>query len=371
MKALKEIGVLDRDSSIILEILTKDAMDTPLDIDHPVTARIDLLSADGVKTIDNVTLNTADNGYVHQLEYPLSDLEEGTYEVTYIVSVDGVIHEHKETFKVIDQNPPVIPDVDPNDAEGDVDYAELAKYVLPPEFQVDAEIEVEGNKVHLQLSEELEPNHKYTVIITDDVRSLESQSKLDGTYNTYFTSAYEPLYASPLEVKSILKDIFFYFSLADIYEAIRDAGQKAHQLLRIPASAQESGFAPIAANDSNLFPAQKFSVYQASIQLLNQLIIKIIYANEATTDDEIVSAVDNSTDSFSLGDFQVSKNGNIGDDKSKEPVEVAVLERLIEANQSELQFWTDALMGRNARRYANPMAATNRGGVTAPESRDI
>lgn len=361
---MKDLGVISRKSKISLGILTKDASGGPLNIDFPVVAKVSKISADGVTDVDSVTLKTLNNGIFHNEEYALPEsLENGAYEITYTVSINGEIFYQKESFAVEE----IAPIADTNDQEDGKDYADKPEYILPPDFQLPAEISVEGNTVRIVPSSDMKPNHNYRIIVTKDVRSTDQQY-VEDNYEMHFTSKYSPLYATPLEVRSILKDVFHYYELKDIYEAIRDAGQKAHQMLRMTASASQTGFELIAENEDAFFPAMKYSAYQAANQLLSQLIIRLMYSR----DEDGTVIRDSADSSYSLGDFQVSNKSSQSEATSNgEPPETAVIKRLIEANERELKFWTDALMGRNARGYTSPLAVTSRGGVTAPESRDI
>lgn len=371
---MKELGVLPRKAKISLEILTKDAMGEPLDIDSPVVAKINKQSADGVEEVDSVTLKTLNNGVSHAEEYVLSNsLALGPYEIDYEVVIDGKEHHRTELFileEEVTQDDPLTE----NEEDEKEKYADKAGYIMPPEFQVESELEVKGNTVEITLSSDFKPNHSYHLIVTEDVKTLGGEVKLDSNYEMHFTSEYSPLYATPLEVRSILKDVFHYYNLKDIYEAIRDAGQKAHQMLRLPANASQAGFQLIQENDDSYFPAMKYSSYQAANQLLNQLIIKLLYTSKSEDGSTSIIDREGSDDSFVLGDFQVSKKSDQQGGQSTqngEPPETAVLKRLVAANEIELKFWQDALMGRNARGYASPISATSRGGVTAPGSRDI
>lgn len=370
---MKNIGAIPQNSTILLEIITKDRAGNPLSVDYPVTAKIERQSADGLQVLDNVTLITAGNVGIHQKEYKLpASTPAGEYIITYHVSVQGKSIQKREKFVIADFSPMQAISLDSSEETEDT-YGEHPAFVMPPDFQTPVELEVEGEKVHLQLNEGVKRNSTYQVIITDELKSI-SGSSLGELTQIEFTSAYAPLYATPLEVRSVLKDIFFYFQVKDIYEAIRDAGQKVHQLLRLPANADEAGFALLQSNEDTYFPAKKVSIYQASNQLINQLIIKMLYPNDASGEDNSGVVIDTSTDSFVLGDFQVTKKGSAEESfgsSSGEPVQITALQRLIEANEKELKFWTDALLGRNARGYSSPISATSRGSVTVPGSRDI
>ncbi|WP_038246672.1 Ig-like domain-containing domain [Virgibacillus salexigens] len=375
---MKNIGEIASNSTILLEIVTKDTGDNVLSVDQPVTAIIQRGIGDSAVVVDSVTLNTLNNGYSYQYEYKLNGLSEDVYFIIYKVLVNGNSYEETEMFSV--KNNIIVntfessANMESSETDQTEPYAKNTKYVLPFDFQISTTLKVEENKVHITLDEGLKPNHTYIIYVTNQIQSVNTGEKLGGNYALNFSSSYSPLYASPLEVKSILKDIFFYFKMEDIYIALRNAGQKVHQLLRMTASANLTGFQLLTERDNTFFPASKYSVYQAANQLLNQLIIKMIYTREEDDDSTTITSVEGSNDSFVLGDFEVTKKSTESTGSSSgsdEPPEVIVLQRLIKENEQELKFWKDALMGRNARGYSNPISATSRGGVQAPESRDI
>lgn len=359
---MKNLGALTRNTKISLGILTKDEAGEPLNIDRPVIAKINKLNADGLEEVDSVTLKAVKD--YHGGEYVLpSELDNGRYEILYEVVAEGETFYQKEYFTLIEE-PPVI-----GLNESEEDYADRAEYILPPEFQVPAELKVEGHVVTIIPHDELKPNHNYRIVVTKNVQS-QNQENLDDDYEVHFTTEYMPLYATPLEIRSIVRDVFQYFELQDIYEAIRNAGQKAHQLLRMSANPNQSDFELIGEDDDTYFPATKFVVHQAANQLLNQLIIKLMYAVDEESGNPFIR--DDSGISYALGDFQVKKS----DEKSEtttsgEPPELVTIKQLIEHNEEEIKFWQDALLGRNARGYASPTSVTSRGGVVSPESRDI
>ncbi|RHW31989.1 Ig-like domain-containing protein [Oceanobacillus profundus] len=368
---MKDLGVLNSDSTILLEILTKDASGNAIDMDQPVIARIERQNGDGVVAVDSVTLNTSEDRLIHSYSYALSSsLEKGKYYITYQVSINNQVYHKVETFQIQEAVTEEI--VDNSDS---VSYGDKLKHVMPSDFQTPSTLEVDGKKLIIRLEEPLNMNHTYQVIITDELVSEQSQSPIDGTYGIHFTSEYSPIYATPLEVKSILKNVFFYFEIEEVYQALRNAAQKAHQLLRMAADPNETEFELIETDESTYFPAGKFTAYQASIQLLNQLVIKMVYANSQDyLDNDDVSIIQEGVDSFTLGDLTVSKKSSTSDSSTsveEEPLEVSVIQRLIRSYQEELKFWTDALMGRNARGYANAITATSKGSVTVPGSRDI
>lgn len=357
---MKYIGEIAKNSSILLEIVIKDEDNNLIELDNPVEASINKLNSDGVTNIDNVILNTL--GDVYQYQYSLSDFEEGMYEVVYKIDIDGKIIEEKETFYVKENE-------ETKEVEDEEAYGDKLDFVLPHEFQTESEIEVYENEIHITIPEGFQPNQLYTVIVNKNIESI-SGIKLDEPVAISFSTEYMPLYATPLEIKSLMKDTFFYFEIKDVYEAIRDASQKAHQMLRMAIDPNSQDFELIEQDSEQYYPATKYVAYQAAIQLLNKLIVKIIYDKENSSSSLLNADV--LTGGFTLGDFSVTqKDGDTKNVKAEELPEISVVKELIESNEKELKFWQDAMMGRNARGYASPLSAISRGAVINPESRDI
>jgi hypothetical protein len=371
------LGEFSKNSTILLELLTKDEQDMPITVDYPPTATIEHYNSNGVQIMDNVTLNTVADGSKHTYLYKIpSNWPYGNYVIHYTVQIQGKTYTTKETFK-LDQTDELIAQntqlnlqiLDLLDGKETVSESiengvtEKAEYVLPPEFQIDATIQVNGNKIIITPKQPLKYNHSYTVVLDKNIKSVNGNS-LSENRIIQFTSAYQPLYATPLEIRSVVRDMFPSFTLHEIYAALRDAGQKVHQLLKQQPDANNPSFSLLSEGDATYFPATKFVIYEASRQLLNGLLIKVINGETNSLSQTIGNG-------FKLGDFEVQGNQSSSDGASEKDALLKVIQALIAEIEKELKYWTDALMGRNARGYAKPINAITRSSAPAPESRDI
>ncbi len=360
MSKMRYVGDISNNSSILLEILTYDSKNNPVTVDTPIEAHISKQNEDGLTNVSNVILNKVEKCQ-HQYLYDLSELKEGMHFIDYTISINGNVVEKREGFFISNTKKESIID------NPDEEYGDKPKYIISSDFQESAEIEVNEEEVIIHLDETEKSNCSYSLVITDAVKAIDGSRIKENTVVSYTTS-YTPLYAEPLEVKSLLKDVFFYFSIESIYDALRSGGQRAHQLLRMPADANHPDFELIEEDDDILFPASKFSSHYAALKLLNQLVIKIVYAED---ENESIIGKDETLGGFALGDFSVSGGSSAEKVKAEDLPEITVVKELIAFMESELKFWQDALMGRNARGYAAPVSASNRGDAAVPESREI
>jgi len=225
-------------------------------------------------------------------------------------------------------------------------------------------------KVIIRFSQELEPNHNYLVVVNENLRS-ESGKRFSESQVLRFSTEYSPLYASPLEVHSILRGLYSQFTLSEIYVALRNAGQKAHQLQGLEVDPSIPGFEFLAEDDSTYFPTTKFVVYEAARALLTSLLMKVLSDNGLGTDS---SSNDLTADSVTLGDFSISGSGgggNATDDSTNPTYLIKAINSTLDGIKDELKFWQDAMMGRNRRGYASPVSVSFRTDAGSPESRDI
>lgn len=232
------------------------------------------------------------------------------------------------------------------------------QYIPPKEFQIESQMRVEGNKIYIKPAA-LRSNTTYTVVITEKVKALDG-THLEKPQTIRFSTEYLPLYASPLEVRGILKGLFTLFNLEDIYVAIRNASQKAHQLLGLAVDPMQSQFTILTENNSDYFAVNKFVIHEAAKTLINALLTQPI--------QRIIDKV-TSSKTVTLGDFSVNQ-GEDNPEIKKEDV-LDMIANLLGSIEENLKFWQDAMMNRNRRGYASPTTATSRGGVDTPESRDF
>lgn len=369
---MQNIGDITSKSSIMLETMISTAEGSPIVLDKPVSAVISALQGDSVLEVDNVKLELMDDKITHKYMYTPNLLRDGDYKITYQFSYNNKEYKKEEQFTFIESLLPRVQTLTKEEVTQTESYGDNLSDDYLPAFQEDSELKVNGNKIEITPTEDIDKNHYYIVAVTDQVASIDGDKITEGK-EIHFTSEYSPLYATPLEVRSLLKGIYKYFKLSDVYVAIRDAGQKAHQLLRIEPNASSRGFSLIDSKDENYFPAIKYSSHEAAYQLLNQLMIYMIYPDDDSNglDDESSTSV--ISGGFTLGDFSVSgeSGGTTSQGSANELPEIKTIKRIADALSVDLKYWQDALMGLNARGYAKATYATSRGGVQAPESRDI
>lgn len=385
------IGEFQKDSTILLELLTKDEENQPITTDNPPTAVIEQYDRNGIVQVDNVKLETMGDGSRHTKVYEIPvNWKYGDYLITYFVTIDGVEYTTQEKFylsrteELVQENNELgyeILDrlksgVTGNQEEVDEDViSDASNYLMPPDFQSNSTVEVVDNRLIITLSDDILYNHTYRVVLDKGIRSVTGK-RLGDTKTATFTSEYKPLFATPLEVQFTLRSIYKYFSPHDIYGAIRDAGQKALQLKGSVADANNSRYRDMRTTDTTLFPTQKYVLYEASRLLMANLMIRIL---NGADNDEIEAGsgmINESGGSITLGDFSVSdksasSTGIGGTYVDKEESPLKKLQALMAENEKELKFWMDSMLGRNRRGYAKPISGSFRTDAGSPEGRDF
>lgn len=199
-------------------------------------------------------------------------------------------------------------------------------------------------------------NHNYTVVV-DGVKGI-SGSQLGEVSVSMITSEFAPLYAKPIELRPILRGLMSYFSIYELYAALRDAGQKAHQMQRLQVDANNSRFKLLDDRSTVYVPTQKFVVYEAAKTLLSSLLVNMLSQEKVGNPTETM----NSGDSVSLGDLSIStkSNSSSGTNSSSGDSPLDMVSQTLDAVSKELKFWMDAMMGRNNRGYASPVSASMR-----------
>ncbi|MCY9186587.1 Ig-like domain-containing protein [Bacillus halotolerans] len=369
------IGEFQKNSKISLELLTKDEENQPVAVDNPPVAVIDHNGQNGVVQVDSVTLETMGDDYKYSKEYIIpSDWEYGEYVITYKVVINEAEHQTQETFNVVPfKNENSTSDNNFNPADEAI--GDAVDYIPPSDFQSDATVNVVDNRIEITLSENAKYNYSYSVILDKGIRSVSGKS-LDATKILSFTSEYKPLYATPLEIRSVLRSIYKYFSTHDIYKAIRDAGQKARQLRgESTVDANNSRYREIRTTDTTLFATQRYTVHEASRLLLTKLIVRILNSTDPEEIDAGSGIIDKAGGSFKLGDFSISNgtsaSSSLTSVTDNEESALEKLQSLLEENEKELKFWRDAMLGHNRRGYASPASASFKSDGGSPEGRDF
>lgn len=362
------IGEFRKNSTILLELLTKDQRNQPIKADSAPTAVIEHYNRNGLQQLDSVTLDTieGESRYVKAYQIP-PEWPYGNYVITYSVMIDGIQYTTQESFSVpetedlIEENNilsyEILDIMTGKDEEDDIFFSSY-------DYQLPVDIEVSGKKLIITLQNEVLYNHTYQLVLDKTIKFIDGQM-LGKTRVLTFTTEYKPLFSTPTEVRLVLKDLFRYFSPHDVYAAIRDASQKAMQLLGNIADPNNSRYRELRETDSSYFPSQKFVIYEASLKLMTSLMADILnneYGKKKT------DSIGGNINSMSLGDLQISANET---DKEKEESLLVKLKTLIEETEKELKFWKDAMLGRNRRGYATPVSASYRTSAGSPTGRDF
>jgi hypothetical protein len=222
----------------------------------------------------------------------------------------------------------------------------------------------------LKPRQQLKMNRNYYVV-TDGVAS---QSGLSARVaeQTVFSSVYAPLYAEPSELRPIMKAMFAAFPIADMYVALRDAGIKAHQMRGLTQDANDSRYRPVLDRDTVYYPLTRFVAYEAARVLLSRLMMQLVNQQGLGDGDNNGGLI--TGDNITLGDFSVgSKSGGSGSGTTgtSNTSPATLIKTALDAVSSDLKFWTDAMMGRNARGYTTPVSASFRTGAGSPPDRGI
>lgn len=375
------IGEFQKDSTILLELLTIDDKNRSIRIDFPATATIEHYERNGLQEVDNVKLETMVDNSKHTMSYRIpGHFPEGDYLITYKATANGKEYNTQEKFH-LSRTVDLVQDGEiktkslvSGRAVVQDQASSVEEYIFPPEFAVSLarNPEVVNNKIIFTLGANMQYSQSYKVILTEGIRSV-SGNTLSETKMIAFTSEYKPLFATPTEIQSALKGMFKYFTYHDIYVAIRDAGEKAMTLLGNVADANNSRYRDMRTTDTKLFPTQKYVLHEAARDLLTKLMIRIL--NGATDDtEEGLGASSKTGGSITLGDFSVSDSSSSSSTtgaSTDEETQMVKLKAIIEANERDLKFWMDSMMGRNARGYASPVASSFRTAAGTPEGRDF
>lgn len=368
-----DLGEILNNSKLILDLLTKGENDEPAWADNPPSAIITYTDGLSVIEVANVKLNEMGNigEYSYELEIP-AEWTEGDYIITYTVTINGIESTSQKTFKLkyaegeSEEEPKeelVIPPI-----YGDVTFGDRDKYIMPPEFQVECELIVTEKGVLIKPKESLKYNHTYTLVLGKNIQSITKEKVLGNTEHLTFTSAYSPLYATPLEVRAVIRNFFQYFTVDEIYTALRDAGEKAHVYKDLVPDANNSRFKMAQDRETFYFAMTKYQVYEASRVLLTKLLMYLLQGNAGPNDGIFGGAIGDL--GFTLGDLTVA-GGRGGPDADTISTQKRLLEDLIGEIEKDLKFWQDSMLGHHRRTYAKPTSSSFRTAGGSPESREI
>jgi hypothetical protein len=388
------IGEFQKDSTILLVLLTKDEENQPIPTDFPATATIEHYGRNGLQVVDNVTLEAMEDGSRHTMVYPIPlEFVYGDYLITYKVMIEGIEYTTEEKFylsrteDLVQENNQmgyesldIMKSYAPITPEEEVIEEQATNadgYIMPAEFAVALakDPEVVANQIIFTLRDNMKYNYTYRVVLDKEIRS-QAQNQLGTTKTVTFTSEYKPLLSTPLEVQSILRSTYKYFTPHDIYASIRDAGEKAMQLLGNVPDANSSRYREIRETDTKLFPTQKYVMYEASRILLTNLMVRILNGADADEPDIGVGMINEAASgSISLGDFSVTDKSGSSSGSSSSNIKLEsplrMLQTILNTNEKDLKFWRDSMMGRNARGYAKPVSGSFKTIAGSPVGRDF
>jgi hypothetical protein len=388
------IGEFQKDSTILLELLTKDEKNQPIATDISPTATIEHYDRNGLQEVDNVKLETMGEGSRHTKLYQIpSDWKYGDYLITYNVLIEGIVYTTQEKFyisrteELVQESNEVSYEIlelmksyttDTTEDEPEEEPVTSAEgYIMTHEFQSPSSIEIVDNQIIITLEEQPLYNYTYQIVLDKDIRST-SGNRLGTTKTVTFTSEYKPLFATSMEVRSVLRSMFKYFTPHEIYTAIRDAGQKAMQLLGNNPDPNNARYRDIRSNDTSLFPTQKYVLYESSRSLMTGLMVRILSGSSEEEVEQGLGMTSETGGTMTLGDFSVSDKsssstgvGGVTGDSESDESPLQKLQVLIRETEKELKFWQDSMMGHNRRGYAKPISGSYRSEAGSPEGRDF
>jgi len=222
--------------------------------------------------------------------------------------------------------------------------------------------DVKARKLVFRPRDGFQYNHTYTVVVDTSVKS-ESGLSPKEKIKKIFTSQYGPLFGNQLlEVQNIMKSLCDYFTIHEVYVALRDAGQKAYVLLNMHPDVNSPRFRPLLDSRTEYFGVTRYVPYEAARFLLGTLYIRLAEKMKLGDPEFSIS----SELMTSLGDLSVSEKAD------PKLIGAGVLDAIkAMMNEVELQtkYWTDHLMNRDRRGYAAPISAGFRRNTVTPDDR--
>ncbi len=176
-----------------------------------------------------------------------------------------------------------------------------------PTSAVGVDIQVSDSEVVLRFRQELEPNCRYVVVVTPEVKARDG-SAVSDLWVSYFTSKYSPAYATVREVVSELSFASGVFTPNLVLQRIRDASLLADHLTNNEEERKEVPYT-----------VRQFVRYKAAHDLLWQLVAGRLLEAE----------------SYALGDMRVDK---------RPPDLDELLGRLAE----QVEYWKREMLGTSA-----------------------
>lgn len=374
---MAEILSYRRNSAILLEFRPFDEENVEIPLDSAPTAVFNYIVPGGSLGIQNVILDPSVTGSYENLFVIPDHWLYGEYTIVYTYISNELEYQREVSF--ILENTEDLKEDETFFAQQILDEIWAEEYIPSHNQQVTATTEVSGHEIRITLQGNALYNHDYKVIL-DGVKSLTGDTLAKQVVSTY-QSEYGPLFATPNDVHSVLKGLYKFYEIKEVYIALRDAGQKALVMLRQQADINNSRYREYSDRNSNYFALTKYAVYEASYNLLLDLYNKFLAANgvpgyleEVAEEDPLAKILGSG---FTLGDFTISGIGDgTGDDEDSDIMDVVdsfmkKLKYVLDGIRKELKFWQDSMMSRNARGYTNSSSSTFKSSVTSPESREF
>ncbi|MBA4293921.1 hypothetical protein C0431_13240 [bacterium] len=220
--------------------------------------------------------------------------------------------------------------------------------------------EVEGGELIIRPTSALAPNHTYTVYIGPEA-VLSGGKALGAWVQTTFDTKVSPLYVGRSEIMRELGVLARDLDERKLLSAIRLAGLKAHQLQRLSTNIYDvSSFEAIEEDADNYYATTRFVLYETLVRCAEGLFADMVYGSS----DSIFTS-----GSYAIGDLQIQGSRDDGAGMAEQAKNL--LNRRLQGWESELLYWRDAMMRRNARGYARAQNAAYRSGAGNAEDRTI
>jgi hypothetical protein len=364
---------ITRNRKIHLEFIAFNRTNHPIALDRPPEVTIKRKNPNGLQLIDNVKLNVMKN-LSYSTDYNTRKLSAGSYFLIY----QGFYHQKKisktDSVSIVEPAVKVLETESEDNAE--TSSTDLTKAILPPDYQIETQKVIKNQQITITPITKLNYNTDYVIVLGSSIQS-ENGDSLEQTKTIQFSSEFCPLYAEPNELKNPLGVFFNLFKQKALYIELRNASQKAHQLIGRTPDPNNTSFQLLTELDTQYFPTTKFVIYEAAIHLLNQLLFILISKQENISSDPDTGEIIDTSDlaKFTLGDLSVesqsTSDGNGNSNSSSQINYVNLINTMLADANRNLLFWQDALLNRNARGYSSPLSAVTRSGTTAPTSRDF